>query len=70
MAAGDIAYAVSHTYDNKTERQRGKDVAAAVFSVAANEHCGSAAQNYKNHCADKFGNVLFYRTHFVPPFKL
>ena len=63
VAARDIADAVSHADDYKTESESGQNVAAAVFGVAADEHRRAAAENNEHHGADELSDVLFYRIH-------
>ncbi len=60
VAARNVADTVSHTNDNKTESKCCQDIAAALFSTAANQHCGTAAEDNKNSCADKLGNILLH----------
>ena len=67
VAARDVADAVRHADDDKTERESGQNVAAAVRRVAADEHRGAAAEYHENHGADKFGDELFDRIHSITP---
>ncbi len=64
VAAGNIAHAVCHADDGQTEGKGGEDVATAVDSVTADQHCGAAAEQHECERADEFGDVLFDGFHF------
>ena len=56
MASGDIAYAVSHTNDYKTESKCGGKISAPL--VTACQHSCSATNKNKSECTDALGNIL------------
>lgn len=60
VTARNVANTVSHTNDNKTESKRCQDIAAAHHGAAADQHSSTAAEDNKNSCADKLGNILLH----------
>lgn len=59
MTAGDVAYAVRHCYDRKTEGESGEQISARGCA-GTYKHCCAAAEEYKYKSAYTFSYVLFY----------
>lgn len=70
MAAGNVADAVGHGDDDKTECQCRGEVRrdAALRRASAGDDRRAAGKDDQYQRADEFGNVLFYRCHENPPF--
>ena len=64
VTARDIADAVRHTDNNKTESERRQNVAPARFRAAPDKHRRAAAHKDENRRTDEFRKVFFYI--FIP----
>ena len=56
MAAGNVAYTISHTNDNKTESKCSGKITAPLFTAC--QHSCTATDKNKSKCTDTLGYIL------------